>query len=359
MADKQMTANQTGEWGQFWEASYLSPSPQFMAWQIDLDGQPGFADELRSATGRRHSCISGAAHAANVSNGTFDECEFRHFSLEKCSFTSVIFERCRFTSATFNSVKFSKCTFSKSHFLHVHFHECQFIDCQFINLSASAEHLSFGSTSIPARAFIGALMTNVEALPPTYTEDHQQHRLLRDKANLAWRIFSSNERNGDIDLHSEAYREFLLQDLKWRIANAAYVTRMDSKSVRIREKRREFKYLLSRFRYKTDKAFLMLAGLITDWGRSPARAFAGLFAVIAGFSVAYAWLATSGGWQDFFGSLPTAFVKSFSNTLVFGYSVYATNPQSDLDGILMALNAGLGLLWYSLVIGALAQRAVR
>lgn len=358
MTDEQPSAPQSEKWGSFWEASYLSPSPRFSTWQIDED-QTGFENEFRSTTGLRHARISGKAHAENVRNGTFDECEFLHFELSKCSFTNVIFERCRFTSATFDSVKFSNCTFRNTHFLHVQFKECQFIDCEFFNVSASAEHSVFRNTSISARALIAALITNVEALPSTHTEEHQQHRFLRDKANIAWRMLSSNERNGDIDLHSDANREFLLRDLEWRVANATYLTKKNANGIYVRERRRGLKYVFSRLRYRFDKAFLILAGVMTDWGRSPARACAGLFTVITGFSVVYAWLATDEGWGEFLSNMPSAFVKSFSNTLVFGYSVYATNSHSVLDGILMALNAGLGLLWYSLVIGALAQKVVR
>src|SRR2546430_12699001 len=90
---------------------------------------------------------------------------FPYTTLFRSSFRDCTFDDCRFVKGDFTNVKFSNCRFTTCHFLYVSFKNCQFLDCTFSNISASAETVLFEDSTIPASAFLKALVTNLDALP--------------------------------------------------------------------------------------------------------------------------------------------------------------------------------------------------
>jgi hypothetical protein len=348
-------------WGNFWEATYDSTSPNWRTWQL-LDTDGAFEEGTKACPRRDYSKILGSAKAANVVRCSFIVCEFNHFSIEKGSFTAATFERCRFVSATFTDVKFSGCTFSKCHFLHARFIRCRFIDCTFDAISASSEHVVFQETSIPASAFLSALSVNLRALPPQYTAGYQEHRHIKSAARIANLLHFSNSYHADIELYYDAFREFQMRDLDWRRADAEYEQTQNEQKQFIL-KRRGFASRLRALRYSADKGIVRISGWATDWGRSPTVCVLTLFVVVLIFSIAHfvhAFLSAvdAKDWTTY-AEVLTALDRSLSTTLVYGYSVHAQASDPAPERILLGVNAVVGLFWYSLVIPVLIGRTLR
>jgi len=367
-----MTPLSKTSWGNFWEACFLKTSPTFTDWQIDKSikiadtavgsradagGTPGvdkglsdlkdFESELKENTGKRAHRILGEASTVNLKDLKFVECEFNHFCIEKGSFSRTSFENCRFVSATFRDVKFSDCQFEKCHFLHARFYGCKFIRCKFVKNSASAEHLIFEKTSISSKAFLEALVTNVESLPDTFTKDHQEHRHLKDVAQIARLLRASNDYDSDIDLFYDSHREFHLRNLRWRVVDSWYQTKKDPTGKRLRYRDVKFWVYLQN---SADLRIVQASGLMTDWGRSPSRSLLPLVLAVVGFALLYN--------RCFDLPWDKSLEFATTGTLVFGYSVCVDNATGALR-VVVAVSAAIGLFWYSLVLPVFISRVIR
>lgn len=286
--------------------------------------------------------------------GQFRVCDFNHFSIAKGSFAGTHFERCRFVSATFDDVKFSGCTFSRCHFLHARFIRCQFIDCSFDENSASPEHIRFEGTSIPAGAFLAALVANVKFLPAETTAEYQQHRHIKGVAKIASLLHFSNGYHADVELYYDAFREFQSRNLVWRIADANYEERKVGGVDRV--VRRGYRSRLRALRYRSDKSIVDLSGFVTDWGRSPTHCLLMLASLVLIFAGVYAAMTVGGLTSE---GVIRALDRSVSTTLVFGYSVHVRERMPLVERIVLGANATIGLFWYSMVLPVLVGRTLR
>jgi uncharacterized protein YjbI with pentapeptide repeats len=327
--------------GKFWEITYKEIEPAFTAWELR-------SNDLATETGKTNVKVTSKQgnRAVNLSEKGFVTCDFNHFALEDSSFADCTFVDCRFVKSDFDNVKFSGCQFETCHFLNVKFRKCQFIDCTFSNISASAEGLLFVETAISAAAFIGALVTNLAALPQSVNKDYQEYRHLGTKAKIARAIFISVRDEPELDQLFDANRCFEIALQRKKIADA-YWTTDDRQLVK-----RKLPYRAAVWPIRLAALRIMqMAGFLTNWGRSPFRSVCFLVGAFIVFSGVYHFA--------FGNDFSAATLRALDCTFVFGYTRYLAAAKTGAIEWIMFLNAFAGFCWYALLVPALSKRLFR
>jgi hypothetical protein len=336
------SASAVGARGNYWEVTFQTLDRAFPNWILGKDALP----RETGKTGVQIS-TSVATRAVNLAKKTFDTCDVNHFDLKDSSFKGCSFINCRFIKANFEGVKFSGCRFEKCHFLNVHFVRCQFIGCSFDGISASGEQLYFSETSLSAQKFVGALVTNLTALPQATTEDVQKFRLLGTKTKVAGAIFRSVKEQPDIDQFFDATQTFELAVQRQQVSEARWF--VDAGKLRAQTWSSRFIRWPARM---VALGLIRAAGFLTDWGRTPAKSAWLLAFAVAFFTAIYAFA--------FEQSIPVALLRALDNTFVFGYTpAYPSlNKVTAFDFVAFA-NALTGFCWYALLIPAISKRMFR
>jgi hypothetical protein len=333
--------------GKFWEVTFQPAAKAFPSWPLTegLATETGKTEVL--ITTPREGNPGRPARAINLANKTFDVCDINHFDLKDSSFRNCTFRNCRFIKANFDGVKFSGCRFERCHFLNVHFIRVQFIGCSFASNSASGELVYFQGTSISAQSFIDAIVTNLAALPSGLAADVQTFRLLATKTKLAGSIFRSVKDEPDLDQFFDATRTFELAAQRQKIAEAGWF--VESGKLRHRD---WWSRVVGRATRLMGLWMMLVAGSLTNWGRSPAKSAWLLAGSVTVFTVIYAAL--------FDQSFGVALMRALDNTFVFGYTPgYLTTNRLTLLDVVAFVNAFAGFCWYALLIPVIARRIFR
>lgn len=325
--------------GNFWEVTYKEAVAVFESLPLEKTA------DLATAIGVVVTADP-PKRAVNLKKRRFEICDFNHFTLQDSSFDDCTFVDCRFIKSDFDGVKFSRCQFETCHFLNVKFRKCQFIDCTFLNISASAEGVLLVETAISATSFIGALVTNLAALPQGVNKNYQEYRHLGTKVKIARAIFISVRDQPELDQLFDANRCFEIALQRRRIADACW---MDN-GKRLVQRNWLYRTVVRPIRFSA-LGILQTAGFLTNWGRSPFRSLAFLAAAFVVFSGVY--------YLAFGEDCSAATLRALDCTFVFGYTKYAAEgPTRAIDWI-MFLNAFAGFCWYALLIPALSKRLFR
>jgi len=245
--------------GNYWEVTFKKINPVLSSWNLNQD-------EFRTETGKQNVEVTAdpAVRSLNLSRKDFRTCDFNHFTLDDSSFRDCTFDDCRFVKGDFTNVKFSNCRFNTCHFLYVSFKNCRFLDCTFSNISASAETVLFEDSTIPASAFLKALVTNLDALPEHVTEEYQRYRHFGTKAKIARAIFISVRDEPELDQMFDANRCFEIALRQKRIEESRW------KELNGQITKRGFFYQLTVGGFRKAALWsIETAGFLTDWGRSP------------------------------------------------------------------------------------------
>ncbi len=326
--------------GNYWEITFSPNDVERPRWQFAA---------LPTDTGKQDVTIETkeGTRAINLRNKSFRGCDINHFRLKDSSFSRCEFIDCRFIKADFTNVKFSTCIFKKCHFLNVHFEESQFIHCSFDDISMSAEQIRFSSTTVRATHFVQALKTNTAHLPGDKTPQHQEFRLLVDKAKIARSLFLSVRDKPELDLQFEANMCFELAERRKRIEEA----RWQVTGGKLKKTAWHYRFLW-RNCLRLGLLLTKVAGFLTDWGKSPFKSMWLMFLSTALFTAIYIFL--------FNEACGKAVIRAFDCGLVFGYSKYVRSSSS-ITGleIFSLLNAISGCCWYGLLIPTLSKRMFR
>jgi hypothetical protein len=326
--------------GNYWEVTYRDDFPPLPSWRLEKDALATENEktkvEVNSEKGTR---------ALTLSDKTFETCDFNHFTLQDSTFADCTFRDCRFVKSVFQKVKFSRCHFEVCHFLLVSFQQCQFIDCTFSVISASAEHLVFQETAISGARFIGALVTNLNALPKDVTREHQEYRHLSTKSKIARAVFISVRDEPELDQVFGAHRRFEIARLRKKIADSYW--QVEGKKL---VKRNAFYRFVVRPVRIVSLWILEIAGFLTNWGRSLIRSVWLLLGAIIVFTGIYHF--------GFGQELGPAALRALDCTFVFGYTRYAGGMKGAIE-YTMFVNAFIGFCWYAVLVPALSKRLFR
>jgi Pentapeptide repeats (9 copies) len=321
--------------------------PRGLYWQAMFDpkGLPPTEEVdlavLRDSVGPVAKIIKGAVRKPKFERKEFRACDFPQ-RYERLTFVDGTFEQCCFDSGSdWDHVKFTRCQFHHCHFGMVTFSNCIFLDCLFDDITISAEHNAFVSTSISAAQFLGAATSNVKHLPPGKTAEDQLFRLKGSVAKLAHTLVASSRDEPDSDLFFEAHKEFIVRQLAWKFANA----RSTSSGTR----HHAAATFLLRLPIALELALVYSGGWLTSWGRSVARPIAFFAFISTGFAVLYHW--------SFGLPLGVSTLKALDVSLVAGYTKY--KGQSNFEEVAQLVNMVLGVYWYSLVVPVLTRKTIR
>jgi hypothetical protein len=336
-------STKTNRRGNFWEVTYKENIDPFTSWELDK------STDLVTETGKTKVQITtkdDGTRALTLRDKEFLTCDINHFSLDDSTLADCRFVDCRFVKSHFTRVKFSKCQFKSCHFFNARFEECQFLDCTFSRISASAEHLVFLDTTIGASAFFESLETNLDALPNGVSREYQEHRFRASKAKIAGGLYRSVRNEPELDPIFDAIKcleialkEKDISELRWKTDGRRLV-------------KQEFwsRNVVARVHQAT-LWIILIAGFLTNWGRSPLRTLWFLFGAVLLFSGIY--------FLAFEQALAPAMLRALDCTFVFGYTKYSNFPNFYALDYVMFVNAFFGFCWYALLIPALSKRLFR
>jgi hypothetical protein len=332
--------------GRYWEVTYKKESPAFEPWVLTetaLDDENASGKDKVEVNTKEGTEVT---RRVNLRAKHFQTCDFNHFTLDDSSFSECTFIDCLFDKSDFSHVKFSKCRFDTCHFFHVKFQNCQFLNCEFANVSASAEHVYFISSSLLAGKFVDALSTNLSALPENTDAGYQEFRLQKTKAKIAGRILIGLRDEPEPDILGDANRTFEIALQNRQIAEARWID--DGR--RLVNQNYWNQFVVVPFK-KAELEIMRIAGFFTDWGSSPVKSGWFLLGALVLFSGTY--------WIAFGHNLSDAVLRALDCTFVFGYSNYPHGAKTQAIDWVMFINALAGLWWYGLFVPALTKRIFR
>jgi len=311
-------------------------------------------DQLSNLTGFEYARVSLAcadrSKRINLSGKRFSHCDCSGH-LEKASFTNCEFLLCNFTGTHCSIVKFTRCTFRRCHFLHTDFNECRFIDCHFQEISVAAEHFRVNSTAIDVTQFLAAVTNNLCHLPDSTTPEYQRSRLKRDKAKLASILYRSNQELFGRHYFA-AHKELIVCSIHGEIEEQRFLEPQDGGTTNCKPRPRgKLSFLRRTFMSYAELVSVYLAGALTDWGQSIARAFLFISAVVPCFCLLYE--------VCFSMPLYQAVLRSADVSLVAGYTAHIHAGDSTNLRLVTLLNLIVGLYWYSLIVPVVTRKFLR